>query len=177
VSSGTEVPVFTSSDGLAWAPVPAPPFDPLWAQRMGGFQGIAVGRDGTLLAYGGLTPELWASDDGRTWGPIQGAMPFPAGGLSSIVATDGGFVAVGYGSGRGSVWRSADGRTWTREPPHADFEDADLGAVFVCGETLFVSGHVIRNRWVADPAAWALPGGAAGSRRSGRRPRCSGRQA
>lgn len=76
---------------------------------------------------------------------------------------EGGFAAVGYGSDRGALWRAADGRTWTREPPDAVFEHADLGAVFVCGETLFVSGHLLPNRWVEEPAAWALPGGAAAS--------------
>ncbi len=91
--------------------------------------GVAVGADGRVVAFGSTTPTrsvldqrgvLWWSDDGASWtaathdGSLDGP---PAVYVHGVAAGASGWLAVGSSYGddadeRPRLWRSGDGRTW-----------------------------------------------------------------
>jgi hypothetical protein len=95
--------------------------------------------------WGGCRPAAWVSlDRGTTFLAID--LGSPRFTVTSVAATDDGFVAVGSdGEGDGMVWRSADGINWDRSTPD------DLSGVMPTGvadgpEGLLVSGYC----WAPD---------------------------
>jgi hypothetical protein len=78
---------------------------------------LAVGRDDPFCPTGcpaePLRALMWTSTDGETWTRLQ-QPSFPGGGINSVTAFDGGYVAVGDSSGHAAIWTSPDGLGWTR---------------------------------------------------------------
>ena len=141
--------VWTSVDGLAWAPVPHD--DSVFeagsgiADVIAGGPGlIAVGRscnDGVPAAAECVDGDaaVWTSVDGLTWSPIphddevsDGVFSFE---MTSVTAGGPGFVAVGSSwefeepdgaagwervDGDAAVWTSVDGLSWSRVPHDDD---------------------------------------------------------
>ena len=80
---------------------------------------------------------------------VQG-FPAPGERVTEIVATDSGFVAVGYSDNPtdecpyrvdGRIWTSADGERWTRRDG-GEFADTNLWGVVDAGSELFAFGYV-----------------------------------
>jgi hypothetical protein len=78
---------------------------------------LAVGRDDPFCPVGcpaePLRALMWTSTDGETWTRLQ-QPSFPGGGINSVSAVDGGFVAVGDAAGHAAIWTSPDGLAWRR---------------------------------------------------------------
>jgi hypothetical protein len=81
---------------------------------------LAVGRVDPVCAYDcGRTPIralAWTSSDGITWEHVRRQASLVGGGMISVAAIPGGFVAVGTAGGHAAIWLSTDGRTWSRVP-------------------------------------------------------------
>ena len=121
-----------SSDGRSWTPLAGFASDD-------GSAAVAVASDGTRTVLVGHDPRgatAWAGSESGGWtrAPAQASLsvPYAAGGMTTVVAFGGGFVAAGYrddpsrAAVSGAVWRSADGLHWT----------LDAGAVFAGGRIL-----------------------------------------
>ena len=117
--SGPEVGV----EGVAYGP--------------GGFVAFGWARSGQASRVGtgpnGVTPALWRSDDGRSWGRLPTPESFVAKGPGpsgawpkTIVGTADGYLLGGtlYASPapRGAIWSSPDGETWTLAGPDDAFD-------------------------------------------------------
>lgn len=117
-SAETGSAAWRSTDGVAWQRVPAPAgLEEVWQ---------VVARDSTLVAIG-RWPHLsgplisYSIDLGDTWQQAQADVQFgidgPGGGLVTLAANDGRFVAVGYREGAGDhepiALTSVDGSSWT----------------------------------------------------------------
>ena len=172
----------TSPDGLHWTVVPT-----VDLVRSGEWMTHVFVLDGRLLATaegGGVdcppdttcpppdfSPELWTSDDGTSWTPVDSpswhAAWSNAGAPMFMVAGDGGIIAVGHmGQGVGEpgqrpppavpvVFHSADGMTWEQADlsqgfDHAVFRDAAAfhGGFVIVGR----DGEPDRGTEVVDPA-------------------------
>lgn len=115
--------VWTSDDGVNWAPVPD-------AEGLGpgllsyGYVN-AIASDGSVFVAVGARwddqmtahPGVWRSNDGLSWEEVASAAQvdeFP----SAIAASANGFVMGGVASGTGMsvpvAWSSTDGRSWAR---------------------------------------------------------------
>ena len=122
--SGQAARAWTSADGQAWRLHDvAPRGDARLAERML----TVIATPGGFLAGGSTGPEssgrearFWTSADGATWTPVpDDPVTFANAEVRTIVAADGGYVALGWvGPARevsGSVaWTSVDGLHWTR---------------------------------------------------------------
>ena len=118
--------VWASSDGSEWRLVTdVPHFDDLVA--------TADGFVASTLA--GANPEIWGSDDGRSWTRLAGRAELGDGSIDRLLVLEsGGVVAVGRSEAFGVeppslepadavVWRSPDGRSWARVADQAAFTD------------------------------------------------------
>ena len=158
---------FTSSDGMSWTPV-------------AGFSGpetssaVGVASDGTRTVVVGLQHSgaiAWAFD-GHSWqqAPDQAAMhvDYAAGGMTTVIAFKGGFVAGGYrddplhGTASAAVWRSDDGLTWQLDdPPAGVFDRGRIWSLAALGDTIVavgtggdpIYGPAAAWRWTA-PTGW-----------------------
>jgi hypothetical protein len=128
-----------STDGQTWDRVPdAPAFADARVQALGatsaGF--VAVGHRGSP-GSDDVDAVSWVSADGTSWQRSAGQPALADAIMQSVVATEGGMVAVGS-SEAGDVaaaWSSADGLHWQRSPdgpalhsnstyaPHAEMAD------------------------------------------------------
>ena len=152
----TEVWAFMSVDGVTWTPTriaatvkgSGPPTE------IDG-SAIAFGRAGFVIVGQHVDgeaphPVAWRSSDGTTWASGEmDALPEAAGetGLRSIVATDDGYLAMGYRENEvPTFWTSPDGLAWTQ------FDD--LGTKDPVSERSLAASQ---NRVVV---AGQLPGGA-----------------
>jgi len=136
-----------------------------------GFLAVGTGYDNQ--------PTIWRSEDGRAWdrvvdddlllatGSIPEGVSTPYGSISSVLATDDGFVAVGSVHAstvegeslrapdprRPAIWTSEDGRDWERVE---DLPDADgaLVAVTVVDDELVALGSTADRSY-----AWRSAGG------------------
>lgn len=159
-NSFTEPWVWTSTDGAVWTHVRDP--DP--NSDRGTMFDIAA-RDGRLVAVGvsfevgRSTAAAWVSEDGRSWARATDQDAFgvdaPSAWMTGVIATEGGFVAVGVSTATvgtfgiadpagispsqsevdAVVWLSIDGLTWTL----AEGEAGVLGGEGAQGMTAVVS--------------------------------------
>jgi hypothetical protein len=118
--------IWTSTDGLKWAPVLVKsvfPFDLSHAT------GIATTAHGLVIVGGiGEQAATWTSPDGRTW-TVHSPLPSGSGSFNGIAHGPAGFVSlvsgpsarieVAPGDFRAPVtpWMSAEGVTWHAGPP------------------------------------------------------------
>ncbi len=85
-------------------------------------------------------PELWFSDDGRSWTDSDSTLGDGAY-VYNLAWRDGRFTAVGgFGIGEPAAWTSEDGREWDLLPSFTSLEGSDLYTV------------------EAGPAAWVILG-------------------
>jgi hypothetical protein len=164
----TRAAFWTSADGRTWDRLAdADDFKnasvtDLFAWR-GGF--IASGFGAYSEAAG---VELWGSENGRDWTPIQadfgevlqtGGAPY-SGGLILWGQSGGGICA---GPCRQTVWLSQDSETWTRVPDLPSFDGARFSSIVESGGDLLAVGSVGSVQgperaaiWVSrDGLAWA----------------------
>jgi len=110
--------LWVSDDGVAWDPMPAPP----WSARHGGRM-VAFG--GQLLMMGGFDTaarnDIWSSHDGMTWTLEDESAPWPSASRFSVVEFDEQLWWIGPGDGVSEVWVSADGITWSQVTDDAAF--------------------------------------------------------
>ena len=148
-SGTTTVPVvFASADGVHWQPVTA-----LAGQAGTGteFLGAAASGAGYVvvgrqMAGGRTFAVIWYSADLRSWaeegnGGLDGRLQASA--VNAIVATPGGFVAVGSHGASQAIWASADGRQWQlgMVPAPADASSATLRSVVASGTRVVAGGY------------------------------------
>jgi hypothetical protein len=164
------VVVWTSGDGRSWTDVPIqaevfPSGSSIYDLTSGPDGFVAIGRAGNLAA-------IWTSADGRRWRLVfPGPGVFVGSGvqLSSVAATDAGYVAVGASavcSGQGCpsreavVMTSTDGETWVRVPSAPVFrvddprdpektEGAGMSEVVPWG-----SGYAAVGKYDGEPTVW-----------------------
>lgn len=116
--------VWTSSDGLKWAPADFPDSDRQLAS-------VAAGGPGFVIVGSDV---VWLSPDGQSWERID-ADAFAGQSLSRVGAAGGRLVAF---SQEGGVFTSADGRTWdSSSDPTAQTVAAGLMALAGDGSTLW----------------------------------------
>jgi hypothetical protein len=184
--------IWTSPDGRSWTMYPLPseesgectPECRANTVVVTGDGLIAAGKDPTLRAspQGGKA-SIWVSRDGLGWSQVQPDLPAYSE-LSSLIATEDGFVAVGAGGGvfltRGEGkfdYRPSGALSVTSESMlGTSWSEADLlesGAptntghattdVVVDGERMVAIGYQINSRWLLEGGAariWAsLDGG------------------
>jgi hypothetical protein len=140
--------VFASADGVRWQPLTA-----LAGRAAAGtqFLGAAAGRAGYVvvgrrMAGGRTSAVLWYSADLRTWtadnnGGLDGRLQ--ASTVNAVVATTGGFVAVGSHGANQSMWVSSDGRHWDLDyaTPPAGAASATLRSVAATGTHVVAGGY------------------------------------
>ncbi len=114
--------VWSSTDGVSWSSTELPSADNSQPGRAPLLAGGAAGFEILETGYGDVPGHAWHSDDGRTWvetqpPALEGAM-VEMGDPTSLIATDGGFVAVGVEGGpesaKPAAWATVDGKTWTK---------------------------------------------------------------
>jgi hypothetical protein len=165
--SGLTVPVmWASDDGRTWANVLDAPYGepaPV-AAGPGGFVAVDWDQDGPADQDQVI---VRMSADGKAWQPVASFGPTwstdadkrPVGlGVSSIAATESGFVAAGeFGQvclitcepGEVVIWTSADGRSWSRLPSDERFARAAASDIVAWGSRFVVGG------WHEDqPVIW-----------------------
>jgi hypothetical protein len=150
---GATVPViFASADGLRWQPLTA------LADRAGAgteFLGAAAGRAGYVvvgrqMARGRTFAVLWYSADLQTWtadnnGGLDGRLA--ASTANAVVATTGGFVAVGSHGADQFMWVSSDGRNWD-----VDYVAVPAGAASATLRSVAATGtRVVAGGYAATP--------------------------
>ena len=101
--------LLTSADGRRWVRVPPPDGS---VETYG--HDIAASPDGFLAAGGDpAVAAAWRSADGADWEALPGDGPASADhGLNSLVATDGGWAALGPNVAAPHILQSSDGRSW-----------------------------------------------------------------
>jgi hypothetical protein len=151
---------FTSSDGTSWMPV-------------SGFLGpdtssaVSVASDGTRTVVVGLqhTGAIAWAFDGQTWqqAPDQDSLhiDYAAGGMTSVIAYQGGFVAGGYAddplhlAASAAVWRSDDGLTWTRDQARAGvFDGGRIWSMTSVGDSIVAVGTTGNDPIYGPAGAW-----------------------
>jgi hypothetical protein len=182
--TGGVVAIWQSPDGLSWSATPDAPslhgtngaFLSMAAIPGAGDGWLAVGGESLSCAPGPclVRAVTWMSPDGLQWtrGPDTGAMQHA--GMTGVVRTPTGFVAVGDAdadpSGVGSavrpaVWTSPDGRAWTQSgglPVVKAPKGANviLDSVAAIGSRVVAVGHVSSQAGGAEDAfAWWSDGG------------------
>jgi hypothetical protein len=163
---------WTSRDGRSWSNVPYPLGASDNIGLAGGNIGLAAGPRGFVGVFeeGGQLV-FRASADGSTWEQVHSlgaARSTGADGtefalsVSSIAASDAGFVAVGgFGEfclftcapGEIVIWTSEDGRSWSRLPSDARFARAGVSEVVAWGDRFVVGGTQD-----GEPAIWISHG-------------------
>ena len=139
--TGTEVWAVVSVDGVTWTAT-------RFAMTVNG-SGPPPSVEGSAIAFGpaGFVivgqrgdadtphPVAWSSSDGATWANGQmDSLPGAQGetGLRSVVATDGGYLAIGYRlDDVPTFWSSPNGVTWTQLgdlPTHDAVNERSLAA-------------------------------------------------
>jgi hypothetical protein len=119
VSSGTEMGIFVSSDGIAWSKASDLPFDTASA-GVGYYLGptMTAGLYAVGLSAGGVVGPTWRTTNGRDW--HVATLPAGYSQLSSVVTLpDGslrGVASTFEGSVPSVIVDSADGLTWRIDP-------------------------------------------------------------
>jgi hypothetical protein len=174
VDSSVSSVVWTSPDGVAWAPDPDPS-----GSFAGEVVGVASGPGGIMLQVSGadFPATLRLSRDGRHWSVSR---PANAGSIQQVAAMAGGFIASGDvvttladGSsvGRNAVWLSRDGLAWSEQPQLSRSLGPDTQTWFVGAGRSYAEGSERWTEVAADgtssiieppPAGGTLAGGPAG---------------
>lgn len=134
--------LYTTTDGVAWEAVDADIFDSadVSAIAPGGAGLLAVGA-----SPGGQAPPtaaVWTTPDAITWERLTPlGEGFDGAFMTALIATDGGFVAVGgdLDSGLMAAWTSTDGLQWTRSPDPDDTPH-EFGSMIALSVTIDGSG-------------------------------------
>jgi hypothetical protein len=157
-----------STDGMSWSSTELQSADDSQPVRAPLLAGGAAGFEILETGYGDVPAHAWHSDDGRTWVETQppalegAAVPVYA--PTSLIATDGGFVAVGVDAGSESMkpaaWATVDGKTWTEsvmEDPGDRFgckQICEPKVVTQVGRSLIAVGYAKKDTSVdLSPAA------------------------
>lgn len=167
-----------SADGASWTPLPGFTGD-------NGSAAVGVAEAGDRVVLVGHDPTgaaAWAGDLRTGWqrAPSQAplAVADAAGGMTSVVPFDGGFVAAGYrddpsiAHAAGAVWRSKDGLAWSLDEDGGAFAGGRIMGLAAAGDALVAvgtAGDQIRGpaaawRWTATTGwrrATVPPGGGA----------------
>jgi len=162
--------IWTSVDGVTWEAIAD--VSSLGAAEL---HAVATGPDGRLLAIGydmrGYGPDeeplrglgMWSSSDGLHWEPVSG----PDGSFRDVVATDDGWLVVGFGVTGAAVFSSTDLEAWSVEelPGGGDAERVTLDAE---GRALIIGTAppepedemvVPQPRgWIGRPGDWQMIG-------------------
>lgn len=143
-----------SDDGVTWN---------RQATTAKGFPGALAAGPRGVVAVGTIGDRLasWSSTDGLTWTSRAGGFPVPSSGpdvvqVTSVVATDDGWLAVGRRDGLCSlncglaplgaiVWTSSDGLRWTRMADQPAFSKAAMTSVTRFGSTFVAVGLAVRR--------------------------------
>lgn len=150
VAVGVEQPpaqaiVYSSTDGTNWTPLPG-------FAGSEGTTAIAAASIGARTVIVGLDPSgatAWASNGGGwTQAPRQAALrvAYAAGGMTSVIGFDGGFVAGGYGDdplhdlASAAVWRSSDGLTWHSDEGAGTFRGGRIWGLAASEGTIVAVG-------------------------------------
>ena len=164
IAVGVEQPpaqaiAYSSTDGAHWTALPG-------FAGAEGTTAIAAASIGVRTVIVGLDPSgatAWGSNGGGSWtqAPKQAALlvSYAAGGMTSVVAFDGSFVAGGYRDdplhnlASAAVWRSSDGLTW-----HTDDGAGTFGGGRIWGLAA-TAGTIVAVGTSGDPnygpaAAW-----------------------
>jgi hypothetical protein len=159
--------VLASADGERWQPVAS-----LVAAAGAGteFLGVAASRSGYVAVgrqmVGGRTfAVLWYSADLRTWTSdnndgLDGRLE--ASTVNAVVATAGGFVAVGSHGAVQALWVSSDGRHWRMDSvsPPAGTASATLRSVAASGARVVAGGYAATRGGDVPVAVVSTDGGA-----------------
>jgi hypothetical protein len=139
---------WTSTDGTTWQRVPdQPTFAP------GEFLQVTAGPAGLMAVRGLDFGSLVFSRDGTTWS--EAPVGTPGAKVSSVTATDEGFVAVGSVDATAAAWMSPDGQHWQRATfPDGSDASADLVSVAAQGRRLVALGAVPAPGDEAIPITW-----------------------
>lgn len=124
---------------------------------------VSDGHRTVLVGHDPRGATAWASKIDGTWtrAPDQASLRVDnaAGGMRSVIAFDGGFVAAGYRDdptvpkAAAAVWRSDDGLHWTLDDAGGAFADGRILGLAAQGDALIAvgtSGEEIRG----PAAAW-----------------------
>lgn len=138
--------IWWSADGRAWEMATV-----AGLVRGAYFRSVASGGHG-FAAIGGVGERgaIWTSADGRTWDAVDPeAAGLVRGNLSSVVATDGGFVVVGQDdpgveNADAAIWASAGLDGWRRlaidDPALAGLDEAGFASIAPFAGGLFATG-------------------------------------
>lgn len=150
---------WNSVDGRAWERIEAgDAYSAAWPVD------IAVADDGTVVIVG-MTgpgqgdPVAWVVDGGSVGDPVTLPSTDPEATVASIVATPGGFTAVGSGWDPAEsahvllAWFSRDGAMWELSSPEAT--GSPLGASHIEGRGVVAVGATMGLE-VSEVAAWEL---------------------
>lgn len=166
---GAEGAFLDSPDGLVWHRQPTAPAKAYPAS-------LAAGPGG-VVAIGTIDdrPASWFSTDGLTWTARADAFPVPTTGtdtfgITAVVATDGGWLAVGredpycnmncgLAPVRAMVWTSRDGLHWARA-----HDQGSLGKAAMTGVARGGPGFVAVGLAGVDAAAWTSTDGSTWAR-------------
>jgi hypothetical protein len=152
--------VWTSKDGVSW-------------KRSAGVRFQGCGVDAVAGPRGVLTHEtnyldgsdiLRYSETGDSWKTANLSGPeFRDGGIASIAATPGGFVAVGCVSvdncdngGKAAAWWSVDGLTWTQAQVDTAGHAGDFQFIYRLSYGLVTEGDAGQLWFSTDGHAWKL---------------------
>ena len=117
---------WTSSDGLAWTKASSLPVEP---------GSITVGAAGLYVDSGGSAPDVWRSEDGKTWAHVTA--PAGHGAVWSAAIPGGGFVGESIAGATSAIVRSADGLIW--QPDQGNLPGTPYGGMAVSGDRMLVS--------------------------------------
>lgn len=134
--------IYTSPDGSSWT-----------RRHFGGAELRDVAHGGGVLVATGDAGTMWTSTDGITWNPVATGV---AEDLDGVSYGNGGFVAVGAGSGGGpvAVLGSANGSSWTDHSPGAGTDSwQGFYDVQYCHDRFLASGWYSRIRHSTDGGA------------------------
>jgi hypothetical protein len=167
VSAGTaSTPVWTSSDGATWEPLPSGTGATFWpgmlvvgvAEVPAGLVALTEPSAGTNCGGGSPCPRAydpgvvsWTSSDGRTWTP-RGVLDPGLSGLTSaaplLAAGPAGLVVMSSGPAA-QVAASSDGVAWRTLP------DGTIPSNFVVADLRgTATGYVAGGRWMASESHW-----------------------
>ena len=136
---------FTSTDGTHWTPLAGftgAEGTTAVAATSDGVRTVIVGQD----SHGATS---WSGSHGAwTQAPRQAALDvaYAAGGMTTVTAFDGGFVAGGYrddplhAASAAGVWRSADGLTWRLDDGSGSFAGGRIWGIAAHDGTLVAVG-------------------------------------
>lgn len=156
--------VWTSSDGIAWSPVPHD--EDVFADVTQMSSVVAGGPGVVAVGTAGDDAAVWTSTDGITWSRVlddQGVFGGQGDQAMAGVTNGGpGLVAVGSDGTNAAVWTSVDGVAWSRTPHDEDVfggpADQAMRSVTTSSTGLVAVGLDDPNLTVDSAAVWVAEG-------------------